>query len=505
MQLEPGPSFTVAVADPAGVLANRTVTARIDLADTTASVVRWRQAWSSAFARATSVSAGVLARGLALPRGTCRVVLVTKDGRVLAEAEVANTRPRNAVVLEVAPLDDPHVFVDLSLPGGYDAADVTVACSRGGDGSIEVAREGDGPTRFELDLGPGLDVLYADEDELLRPRTRWNDVTAPVVRFTHPVLGTVGVEIARGRTEYAAELRESSELVVEFRGESSRLYTQRAVVLGRIADGSLALDRDLTAVERGGRGDGRRVVRELERARIHVDGLPDAVWNLTIALPSEAGTSTPFVLASRTVDVTGGETAVVVVETPRAHAVDLWNPRVPSGERGSLRGSGLVVPFAWDADGRAVLEGVPAGRYAYFAGADEQRATETPLQLVVPCDQVLWVDRPHDALRVEIFDQASPLALAGLRDGDLVVGFGGALIFEQSTFGDARRGEIDFDVVGPSWSTAVESWARVAEERVSLTVERDGTLVRLDVGPIPVAAPADLEALGGRVTPCYWR
>lgn len=135
---------------------------------------------------------------------------------------------------------------------------------------------------------------------------------------------------------------------------------------------------------------------------------------------------TPLSLARHPVTLRVGP-QTLAIPLPQVHVVTVTTEGMAVGTTVSLRlhdgdlssrMSGQV-----DASGRVVFEDVPAGTYDCEAHGvvDAERTFTVPDET-----SIRLAGRHTDALRVTISDPEGPLAKAGFRDHDLIVGLGGA-------------------------------------------------------------------------------
>lgn len=149
-----------------------------------------------------------------------------------------------------------------------------------------------------------------------------------------------------------------------------------------------------------------------------------------------------------------------------------WLRLVPSDGRAGDQGRAAVV----DEHGRAVFPAVPDGHYRL-----ESSELIEPLDVSVPCGDVVVDAAPANALRVAILDENGSAFAAGLRAGDLVIGFDG------EPLPSIQR-----------WTFAVEFGAAPVPERID--VRRAGAELSIDFADMD-AGRGWRERAGAAFTP----
>ncbi len=436
--------------------------------------------------------------------GTGRHVvrLLSARGRVLLEREVELDRPRVAVRFDLGELVAPPVFLAVAVPPGSTLDGLTVRAHIDPRQHEELSWtvERDGRLRFE---SVALSEALQSGSPSNAPAT---------LSLAHPSLGALRLELAANVFEYEAAFEAAPLVRVTFVGEGAAdVAATCAVTAGPVdpVDGFALHHRWYPS------NDGQHVTRDPATGSLTIAKLQPGTWRFEITLSPDARDSdmrgTTRTLALIDVQL-GSDDQAHEVRLPVRHAIALWCPTTfarPSSV--VVVGEGRRVELLTDEAGRVQVDGLFAGRYE--VAVDDEGSRGRRFDITVPCDEVVWAGRPHDALRVAIERADSPLVAAGLADGDLVIGFDGLTFRQQkewervvpSTWSDAgfldHGSERGIRRIPPH--TALESWSFTAERSVNLRVQRGEAVIDLAVGPIAAHTPEELEALGGTLTPVY--
>ncbi len=430
--------------------------------------------------------------------------LLTPSGRVLVERAIDLDRPRVAVQFDLAELVATPVFVTLDLPRGF-ALDGTTVTSHLGHAlpeKLQYTVEPDGRLRFE-----SIALCETVQEPLTAS-------APPALDIHHPRLGSVYVELQSRQFEYHVAYPPVSAVRVNFVGEGAENIVSTCDVMAERID---ALDGRVQRHHWYPSNEFHRLTRDVATKTLGIEGLDPGAWRISIGVAPDSELSRAQmprrVLGVFDVPFGGGE-HVFDLHLAARHGVALWFPSVKSRRRSALIiGEGLRVEDVTDDFGSLRLDGLFAGRYV--VAINDYGFEGRRFDLTVPCGEVIWTGRPHDALQVTIARDDSPLATAGLVDGDLVIGFDGHTFREQKDwhdvvpsdwFDDAGFGSDDGareDLRHDAPHTALEVWGLTAERSVNLRVQRGEAVIDLAVGPIAAHTPEELEALGGTLTPVY--
>lgn len=426
------------------------------------------------------------------------------NGRLLMERPIELDRPRIALRFDLAGVDATPIFVRLGLPGDNTLDGLLVVTN------VDMARRGDVPFQVESDGRLRFDSLVLSE-AVREPKPSYG---APVLVFHHPRLGSLRVELQKDVHEYEAAFEATPLVRVTFVGEGAADVAATCGVTAGLVD---PVDGFAPHHRWYPSNDGQNVMRDPATGSLTIEKLQPGDWRFEITLSPDPRDPDMFDHGRRLAVIderlAGGEHAIEV-RLPARHGIALWCPTSharPSSVE--VIGEGRRVELRTDEFGRVQVDGLFAGRYE--VAVDDEGTRGRRFDITVPCEEVVWAGRPHDALRVAIARPDSPLAAAGLQDGDLVIGFDGLTFRQQkdwervvpSRWSDYAGFD---DVLGGRRSTrrhpphtALEVWGFTAERSVNLRIQRGETVLDLAVGPVAAHTPEQLEALGGTLTPVY--
>lgn len=399
---------------------------------------------------------------LDLAPGTYAVGLGDWNQEPIAHRTVAVESGVTEVELVVpAPDPDRHVLVRAFGPGGVPLEDLDFRWRSRHDGgsrsgSIEGRRGKDGAWWLR------------PEADFFEP---WSSDTSYTLTIQHSELGDRAIELEEGQREVTQHFEEpvSIEVVVTgYRGSSHE--GDLSVAVARVEE--RGEDEAPWVMGRGGPSS-RESLSPSGVARF--DGLAPGTWRVDLQVRTDRWQGRT--VQSVEVRATAGEERVSL-SVPALYELVVSAPGLSEGT--SLRlledsDDGERSPFAFGSneevgsDGRVVFEGLPAGRYTLTGSG----LTE-PVEVTVPCGEVVLDAREPDCLRVTIGDPEGALYQAGLRAGDLVIGVDGE----------------EFDSVPNAWTLLR------GEGEASLIVLRDGK--RLEVTLQRPAMGSDwISQLGG--------
>lgn len=428
--------------------------------------------------------------------GTGRHVvrLLSVRGRLLLEREVELDRPRVAVRFDLGELVASPVFLRIALPAGstLDGLSARAHIDPRQLEELSWTLERDGRLRFE---SVALSEALQSGSDSRAPAT---------LSLALPRLGALRLELAANVFEYSVTFAPKTFVRLNFIGAGAADVVARCHVTAGPID---PVDGFAPHFEWGAHEYERGIVRVAAENCISIDDLQPGLWRFVIALSPDEGRWNARghrrVLAVLEETISVGEQAFEI-SLPKEHGVSLWCPAARTEPRSiAIMGEGRRFEAVTDADGRLRFDGLFAGRYVI--DIDHERVPDR-FEIVLPCDEVIWAGRPHDALRVVIARPDSPLVTAGLQNGDLVIGFDGIAFRQQPrwqyvTATQSFGGDI-FDGPAPP-HTAFEVWRFTAARSVNLRVQRGEAVIDLAVGPIAAHTPEELEALGGTLTPVY--
>jgi hypothetical protein len=437
--------------------------------------------------------------------GTATVVLENADGphvarlfstsgRLLAAQPVEIVAPRTAVRFDLAALPVAQVSIAVDVPGGFTLDGLRILHHGWAERSIEqkwtVASDG----RLSIASGTVADELLASAHSTQPSR----------LEFVHPRLGVQTVTLERGVFDYRVAFEPRPLVRLKLVGEqAAELVTSAVVSLGRFEP----VDESSPHVV--ARTSVVSVERDTATNTLTVTGMQPGRWRFLVQSAPVANGSAPKparTLATIDRDLTTGVHDFEVV-LPRRHTAAFWClPERQWPRTLRLEGEGQSLELQTDTSGRLNVTGLLAGRYRVWV--DDDWFAYGTFDFVVPCDEVLWVGRPHDALRVALTRQDSPLAAAGLTDGDLVIGFDGLTFRQQSGWrtADAARLQALLDDKHSHTDRhypPFDAWSFTEHGSTKLLVQRGDEVIDVAVGPIAAHTPEQLDALGGTLTPVY--
>lgn len=335
------------------------------------------------------------------------------------------------VELEVPEADpDQHLIVRAFGPTGRALRDLEfrwVGRSGGGSrsGGIQGRRAADG----SYWLRPKADFFGA-----------WGKESSYTLTVVHAQLGEREIALAQGQREVDVSFTEPVTLVVVVAGYAGSGYVGKlGVALAPVVEGQPDTDPE-NSMRRTRSGDGDPFSPE---GVARFEGLAPGRWKLDLMV--ETGEWQKRSVRTVEVVATHGE-QTVSMDLPALYDVAVVAPGLSEGTylilnrtSGESSGGALVDGNSFaqvDADGRAVFRGLSAGEYVLRANGVPE-----PVEITVPCGEVLLEAKEPDCLRVAIGDMQGAMYQAGLRAGDLIVAVDGAQLGSGQNIYESIMGE----------------------------------------------------------------
>lgn len=283
----------------------------------------------------------------------------------------------------------------------------------------------------------------ADGSWWLRPKADffgvWGKDTTYALSVVHSQLGEREIALEQGQREVEVHYDEPVTLVVVVAGYAGSGYVGKLqVALAPVVEGQPEAERG-SRMHRGHGGNDEPFSPE---GVARFEGLAPGRWKLDLLV--ETGEWQTRLVRSIEVVATHGEESVAM-DLPALYDLAIVAPHLSEGTylilgRASSEGS-ESAPYDGDsyvqvgADGRAVFRGLAAGDYVVRANGLSE-----PLEVTVPCAEVLLEARQPDCLRVTIGDLEGSMYKAGLRAGDLIFAVDGIELGSSQNIYEALMG-----------------------------------------------------------------
>ncbi|MGD2017566.1 MAG: PDZ domain-containing protein [Planctomycetota bacterium] len=364
---------------------------------------------------------------------------------VTAEVQLTGGLVEESLVLDGVDLSR-FLVVRCSGPGGRKLSGVSFR--------VRVERADDSDTNGPSAITRGPGEYWLPFTGMLG-KEGWTGVESAELSATVEGYGELVRPITQGQTEVALAFEPSAELVVRVAGDVSPGFSVRAVSIVRKENGSV---RTLSSSR-----ESQRVDAEGEAV---ITGLQPGLFRVELRKASSRGRGRGEAIATEEVTVRAGSQEVSFV-APTFHDVVVYAPDLPAGtgfwmQRKGGRGNGWWGgnDAKLDEDHRARFKEVASGEYDLMCWNGGGRSK---MEVTVPTGEVLWEERVVNAYRVKSISPGKLAEKAGLQVGDVVTAVNGKEIDEDDFW---QRLTLDLET-----------------EAVPLTIDRNGAVMQVDLGP----------------------
>jgi hypothetical protein len=289
----------------------------------------------------------------------------------------------------------------------------------------------------------------ADGSYWLRPKAdffdAWGKESSYTLTVVHAQLGEREIALTEGQREVDVSYVEPVTLVVVVDGYAGSGYVGKLeVALAPVVEG----ESEAEAQSRMQRTRSRAGDPFSPEGVARFEGLAPGRWKLDLMV--ETGQWQKRSVHTVEVVATHGE-QTVAMNLPALYDVVVVAPGLSEGTylflnraSGESSGAGFFdgnTHAQLGADGRAVFRGLAAGDYILRANGVSE-----PVDVTVPCGEVLLDSREPDCLRVAIGDMQGAMYQAGLRAGDLIVAVDGAELGSGQNIYESIMGEGSMDL-----------------------------------------------------------